>query len=73
MEDDSMDIIVNGGLIFLFAFAVAQTHHQDRPDILWQDLLDSDLQVNPSSSRTKSQKTGSLYCPLVKLGFVAVR
>ena len=40
-----MDIVINGGLLFLFAFSTVQTTHQDRPEQIWKEMTDSDLQV----------------------------
>ncbi len=46
MEEDSMEVIINGGMIFLFAFGVAQVIHEDDASAVIQDLEKSDLQAS---------------------------
>ena len=46
MEDDSMEVIINGGMIFLFAFGVPQVLHEDNASTVIHDLADSDLQAS---------------------------
>lgn len=46
MEEDSMEVIINGGMIFLFAFGVPQVMHEDNASAVLRDLVESDLQVN---------------------------
>ena len=46
MEDDSMEVIINGGMIFLFAVGVAQVMHEDDAAAVLQELGKSDLQVS---------------------------
>ena len=48
MEEDSMEVIINGGMIFLFAFGVAQVMHEDDASAIFQDLERSDLQASLS-------------------------
>ena len=45
MEEDSLEVIINGGMIFLFAFGVPQVLHEDNAPAVIQDLMNSDLQV----------------------------
>ena len=46
MEEDSMEVIINGGMIFLFAFGVPQVVHEDNAKTVMQGLANSDLQAS---------------------------
>ena len=66
-----MDIVINGGLLFLFAFSTVQTTHQDRPEQIWKEMTDSDLQVTFSScQRSKPLPPCRTFPPLLHVDII---
>ena len=45
MSEDTMEVIINGGMVFLFAFGVPQVMHEDSASEAIQELIDGDLQA----------------------------
>lgn len=45
--EDSIEIIMNGGMLFLFGFGMPQVQHETSTSAIMRQLEDSDLQVGP--------------------------
>ena len=47
MEEDSMEIVINGGMLLLFTFGEPRVQHETRTAAILRQLENSDLQVDP--------------------------